>query len=37
VRFCEVGFGVEAGKRTSTVVLRDYDYTTVSANLRIRF
>jgi hypothetical protein len=37
VRFAEVGLGIEAGKRTSTEALRDYDFTTVSANLRIRF
>jgi hypothetical protein len=37
VRDAEVGLGVESGKRTSTELLRDYDYTTVSANLRIRF
>jgi len=37
VRFAELGLGVETGKRTSTEALRDYDYTTISANLRIRF
>ena len=37
VRHAEVGVGVESGKRTSTEALRDYDFTTVSVNLRIRF
>jgi hypothetical protein len=37
VRYAEVGLGVESGKRTSTEVLRGYDFTTVSVNLRIRF
>lgn len=37
VRYAEVGLGVEAGKRTSTEALRDYEYTMASVNLRIRF
>lgn len=37
MRFTEVGFGVEQARRTSNIDLRDYDSTTVSANLRIRF
>jgi hypothetical protein len=37
VRYAEVGLGVESGTRKSTEALRDYDYTMVSANLRIRF
>jgi hypothetical protein len=37
VRHAEVGLGVESGTRTSNELLRDYDYTTVSVNLRIRF
>jgi hypothetical protein len=37
VRYAEVGLGVESGKRTSTEALRDYDFTSVSLNLRVRF
>jgi hypothetical protein len=37
VRFCELGLGIETGRRTSTEALRDYDFTTISANLRVRF
>jgi hypothetical protein len=37
VRYAEVGLGMEAGKRTSTEALRDYEFTSVSVNLRIRF
>ena len=37
VRYAEVGVGMETGRRTSTEALRDYDFTTFSANLRIRF
>jgi hypothetical protein len=37
VRYAEVGLGVESGKRSSAEALRDYEFTMVSANLRIRF
>lgn len=37
VRDAEVGLGVESGRRASTEALRDYEFTTVSVNLRIRF
>ena len=37
VRYAEVGVGVESGRRTSTEAFRDYDFTSVSANLRVRF
>jgi hypothetical protein len=37
MRYCEVGVGVESGNRTSNFPLRGYEFTTVSANVRIRF
>ena len=37
VRYCEVGVGVEQGNRTSNFPLRGFEFTTVTANVRIRF
>jgi exopolysaccharide biosynthesis operon protein EpsL len=36
-RWIELGLAVESGDRSSNLVGRDYDYTTVSANARVRF
>jgi hypothetical protein len=37
IRFTEVGLGIQGGKRTSSELLRDFDFTMISANLRVRF
>ncbi len=37
VRFTKISLGVDSGHRSSNVALRDFDYTTVMANVELRF
>ncbi len=37
VRFTKISLGVDRGHRSSNVALRDFDYTTVMANVELRF